>query len=605
MRLWNSLHTKFFLTYSLIAVAIILLVCMPMYVYLKNNIEKNTISRFDETVSKIKDRLDERVNQFDVLSQLLYWSSISNDSPAVNYLNGLASSQDFYERYQLRGALKSFVTMLSTVYPDAVNIRLFTMEGDLISDSEDDPTSVGPYEQYEELKRIAATNGETLLSYEPRDPWNATNGYPVFVFSRMLLPWETRAGMLEVMIKADELVDLETLSQIKGAQLNLFFGDAIIYSTDSGHKGLTQAQQQEYGRLKQQSSAGKYPFMAKSFGDKQYVFFKSNDPSDFSVMLTVPKRVVFASLVNFRNVAIAAMLLLILISVALFYILSRILTRPLKQLKRTIDRISLDENDEQLNMDNKYEMDEIHLINRSFRNMSERLKNSLEDTVRFRTLQLQAHFDMLQAQINPHFLFNMLGFIQSSAEDRNLNQVSALSQNLLGFFRYSISTQSPIITLEKELAFTIQYLELMKIRFVDKLRYRIEADPMLANLVVPKLILQPLVENSIQHGFNESTNSLEVVVSAYIESAHWIIRIEDNGVGIAEQRLAQVIAKVEDYLKQMLSSAEGEGMSQGGMGVANSMGRLKFMFKDNFAYEIENREDVPGVRIRLRGPLRR
>ncbi|SFB29410.1 Histidine kinase-, DNA gyrase B-, and HSP90-like ATPase [Cohnella sp. OV330] len=605
MRFWNSLHTKFFLTYSLIVVAIILLVCMPMYVYLKNNIEKNTISRFDETASKIKDRLDERVNQFDVLSQLLYWSSISNDSPAVNYLNGLASSQDFYERYQLRGALKSFVTMLSTVYPDAVNIRLFTMEGDLISDSEDDPTSVGPYGQYEELKRIAATNGETLLSYESRDPWNTANAYPVFVFSRMLLPWETRAGMLEVMVKADELVDLETLRQIKGAQLNLFFGDAIIYSTDSGQKGLTQAQRQEYGRLKQLSSGEKYPFMAKSFGDKQYVFYKLNDPSDFSVMLTVPKKVVFASLVNFRNVAIAAMLLLILISVALFYILSRILTRPLKQLKRTIDRISLDESGEQLNMDNKYEMDEIHLINRSFRNMSERLKNSLEDTVRFRTLQLQAHFDMLQAQINPHFLFNMLGFIQSSAEDRNLNQVSALSQNLLGFFRYSISTQSPIITLEKELAFTIQYLELMKIRFVDKLRYRIEVDPMLTNLVVPKLILQPLVENSIQHGFNESTNSLEVVVSAYIESAHWIIQIEDNGVGITEQRLAAVIAKVEDYLKQMLSSAEGEGMSQGGMGVANSMGRLKFMFKDNFAYEIENREDVSGVRIRLRGPLRR
>ncbi|MFD2327739.1 sensor histidine kinase [Cohnella sp. GCM10020058] len=605
MRFWNSLHTKFFLTYSLLVVAIILLVCTPMYVYLQNNIEKNTISRFDETVSKIKDRLDERVNQFDVLSKLLYWSSITNDSPAVNYLNGLASSQDFYERYQLRGSLKSFVTMLSTVYPDAVNIRIFTTEGDLISDSEDDRTSVGSYEQYEELKRIAATNGETLLSYEQRDPWNAANAWPVFVFSRMLLPWETRAGMLEVMVKADALVDLETLSQIKGAQLNLFFGDAIIYSTDSGKNGLTQAQQREYGRLKQQSPSENYPFMSTSFGNKQYVFYKSNEQSDFTVMLTVPKKVVFASLVNFRNVAIAAMLLLILISVALFYILSRILTRPLKELKKSIDRISLDESDEQLNMDNKYEMDEIHLINRSFRNMSERLKNSLEDTVRFRTLQLQAHFDMLQAQINPHFLFNMLGFIQSSAEDRNLDQVSALSQNLLGFFRYSISTQSPIITLEKEIAFTIQYLELMKIRFVDKLQYRIEVDAMLTNLVVPKLILQPLVENSIQHGFNESTNCLEVVVSAYVEAAHWVIQIEDNGVGITEQRLAAVIAKVEDYLKQMLSSAEGEGMSQGGMGVANSMGRLKFMFKDHFTYEIENREDVSGVRIRLQGPLRR
>uniref|UniRef100_UPI003B8A75E8 sensor histidine kinase n=1 Tax=Cohnella rhizosphaerae TaxID=1457232 RepID=UPI003B8A75E8 len=128
---------------------------------------------------------------------------------------------------------------------------------------------------------------------------------------------------------------------------------------------------------------------------------------------------------------------------------------------------------------------------------------------------------------------------------------------------------------------------------------------MLNNLVVPKLILQPLVENSIQHGFNESTGSLEIVVAASIESARWIIQIEDNGVGIGERRLAEVIAKVEDYLKQMLSSAEGEGMSQGGMGVANSMGRLKFMFKDNFAYEIANLEDAPGVRIRLEGPIRR
>ncbi|CAI6086746.1 sensor histidine kinase [Cohnella sp. JJ-181] len=605
MRFWNSLHTKFFLTYSLIVVAIILLVCMPMYVYLQNNIEKNSISRFDETVSKIKDRLDERVNQFDVLSKMLYWSSITNGSPAVSYLNGLASSQDFYERYQLRGSLKNFVTMLSTIYPDAINIRIFTMNGDLISDSEDDRTSIGPLDTYADLRRIAATNGETLLSYAPRDPWNPSNAMPVFVFSRMLLPWETRAGILQVMVKADELLDLQTLSQIHGAELNLFFDDAIISSTKNGKDGLALADMQEYNRLKQRSSTEKYPYMATSFGDKQYVFYKSSEKSQFGVMLTVPQKVVFASLVNFRNVAIAAMLLLILISVALFYILSRILTRPLKQLKRSIDRISLDANDEQPNVDNKYEMDEIHLINRSFRNMSDRLKNSLEETVRFRTLQLQAHFDMMQAQINPHFLFNMLGFIQSSAEDRNLNQVSALSQNLLGFFRYSISTQSPIITLEKEIEFTIQYLELMKIRFVDKLRYTVEVDPMLTNLVVPKLVLQPLVENSIQHGFNESTNSLEVEVAAYIDTAHWVIRIQDNGIGMTEQRLIQVKAKVEDYLEQMLSSAEGEGISQGGMGVANSMGRLKFMFKDQFAYEIENREDASGVRIRLRGPLRR
>lgn len=599
MRIWNSLQAKFFVTYSFILITIMLIVSIPMYIYLKNDIEKNMKNGMNETISKIKDRLDDRMNQFDVISRLFYLQTNISGTPAVNYLNDLLSSEDYYANFQSKYVLRNFVTTLSVFYPDAYSIRVLSTSGDLISNQLNDSQSIKPLKEYPSLVPILESRGQTLLNYFSQDPWLASNDTPIFAFSRLLSPWESQAGILQVEVKADELLSLDRIKQIKGANLSLLFNGNVVYSTLQDEDGQMSNAETAY---LQSNSSGNAPLLRQTPNGKEYIFHQYTN-SGIGILLTVPEKVIFAPLNFFRNVAIGTILLLILFTVTVFYILSRILTHPLKDLRKSIDLIDLD--DKELGMDNKYQMDEIHLINRSFRSMNNRLQNSLEETVRFRTLQLQANFDMLQAQINPHFLFNMLGFIQSSAEDKDLEQVHALSRNLLGFFRYSISAQSPVITLEKEVEFTKQFLELMQTRFMHRLRYTLEIDPLLLNFVVPKMTLQPLVENCIHHGFNDRMNTLEIQIRAFVDGACWEIQINDNGSGFTEERLTALNEKVAGYISRMYSSMEGERLSLGGMGMASTISRLKLMFKEKFSYTIGNHESSGGAAITLRGPLKR
>jgi two-component system sensor histidine kinase YesM len=140
---------------------------------------------------------------------------------------------------------------------------------------------------------------------------------------------------------------------------------------------------------------------------------------------------------------------------------------------------------------------------------------------------------------------------------------------------------------------------------MHRFSYQLEIDPLMLSIVVPKMTLQPLVENCIQHGFNDRMHTLEIKVLAFIDGASWEIQINDNGSGFSAEGLTALNKKVDGYLNRMYSSMEGERLSLGGMGVASTISRLKFMFKEQFSYTIGNNEDSGGAKIRLRGPLKR
>lgn len=123
----------------------------------------------------------------------------------------------------------------------------------------------------------------------------------------------------------------------------------------------------------------------------------------------------YAPLHTFRNLMIMISLSVIIISLGVYYMLARILTRPLRELRRALK--DSDIINTQITIDNSVHDDEIELLNKSFESMRTRLRNSMDDIVKAKTLQLKTHFEVLQAQINPHFLFNMLGIIAISCHE--------------------------------------------------------------------------------------------------------------------------------------------------------------------------------------------
>ena len=165
----------------------------------------------------------------------------------------------------------------------------------------------------------------------------------------------------------------------------------------------------------------------------------------------------------------------------------------------------------------------------------------IEKQVRAEQRQLRkAEFELLQAQINPHFLYNTLDAIVWSAEAGNQKQVIAMVGSLSDFFRTSLNKGKEIVTVREDLHHVRSYLEIQQIRYLDILSYQIDVPEELYDYRVPKITLQPLVENALYHGIKNKCGGGQIVVRGWEDVDSYYIQVEDNGIGMTPERLSDI-----------------------------------------------------------------
>lgn len=152
----------------------------------------------------------------------------------------------------------------------------------------------------------------------------------------------------------------------------------------------------------------------------------------------------------------------------------------------------------------------------------------------------------MQSQINPHFLYNTLDAIIWLAEAGEQKKVVDMVGSLSEFFRTSLNRGKDIITIEEELNHVRSYLEIQQVRYQDILEYEICVPEEFNKYLIPKITIQPLVENALYHGIKNKRGQGRILVKAEKEEKFFYIQIEDNGIGIKEERLEQVRAGIRD-----------------------------------------------------------
>lgn len=252
--------------------------------------------------------------------------------------------------------------------------------------------------------------------------------------------------------------------------------------------------------------------------------------------------------------------------------------------------------------------DEIGKLCDNFNNMAEEIQKLLEQKESYieelkiekelsRKLQEQkrnAELQALQAQINPHFLYNVLNMITLEAEDVGATDISQLSASLGRFFRLSLSKGAEVIKLEAEVEHVENYLRIQSLRYKEKMTYIIEMDQELKTVPVIKLILQPLVENSIYHGIKPSLRNGYIRILIQKKEDVINIQVIDNGVGIPEQ-------KVKVINEQL---GNGRKMECNGYGIYNVNERVKLAYGKKYGLKYISE---PGVLTKaiLEIPLKR
>lgn len=207
---------------------------------------------------------------------------------------------------------------------------------------------------------------------------------------------------------------------------------------------------------------------------------------------------------------------------------------------------------------------------------------------------------VLQGQINPHFLYNALECIRGQALEENVPEIAEITQALAEFFRYSISTKSDIVSLSEELQNVQSYIKIQQYRFKDRfsleLRYDEEEVDILHTVLLPKLTLQPIVENAILHGFADKNSDAQITIEIIRTKSHVNINVKDNGRGMDSDTLF----KVNDALKEgEFSLSREQEPRKGGIAMINVNKRLKLFFGESSGLTLHSLENL-GTDVEIR-----
>ena len=194
----------------------------------------------------------------------------------------------------------------------------------------------------------------------------------------------------------------------------------------------------------------------------------------------------------------------------------------------------------------------------------------------------KAEFEVLQAQINPHFLYNTLDAIVWSAEAGNQDQVVSMVGSLSSFFKSSLNKGKEIVSLRDELSHVRSYLEIQQIRYQDILIYEIDVPKELLEYSIPKITIQPVVENALYHGIKNRRGLGRIIVKAADEGEKMVIRVEDDGIGMDEERLLEV-------RKALSENATESGQVYG---LYNVNERIRLNYGEDYGITIESTKGV-------------
>ena len=230
-------------------------------------------------------------------------------------------------------------------------------------------------------------------------------------------------------------------------------------------------------------------------------------------------------------------------------------------------------------------VDEITEMGMSFNIMVGRIRDLVDAEVKEQENLKKAELRALQAQINPHFLYNTLDTIIWMAESKKTDQVIEIVRALSNFFRISLSKGRDWITIGEEVERTRSYLTIQKMRYRDILDFRIEMDEAVAGNTVLKLILQPLVENALYHGIKNKRQGGTIVIRVQPQGADRVLlEVEDNGIGFAPEKLAQVRRELDDN--------SGEIRLESGYGIGNVNNRIKLYYGREYGVSITSEYQV-------------
>lgn len=271
-------------------------------------------------------------------------------------------------------------------------------------------------------------------------------------------------------------------------------------------------------------------------------------------------------------------------------------TEPIARLCDVVGSLHADENLKEIPLITSENDNELLKLNLAFDSLIKKLKDSMERVMTSRVNEIQSQMFALQAQMNPHFIHNILSVVSAMSTDGESEKIPEICEKLSDMIHYNTRFNANYTEFEEEIKYAENYLELMKIRYEDKFRYSMVYVGEIRSFRIPRFIIQPLLENCFAHGFKKKTFPWIIDIQVLFMENVWEIRIRDNGSGIEAEKQKQIQEQLNEIRNKELTELIKE-LRIGGLSLKNVFVRLYIAYGEDLIFDIENSEHGAGIVI--------
>ncbi|MCY8565173.1 sensor histidine kinase [Bacillus sonorensis] len=325
-------------------------------------------------------------------------------------------------------------------------------------------------------------------------------------------------------------------------------------------------------------------------GRRFFVSYVKSSYENWTYWSLIPFDAMFSKITAMKSIFISLFILFFFTAVLFGRKMARGMTSPIEKLVAAMKNVQNgDFKTEPLPKAPPERQDEVSVLNRAFITMVERINQLIAENYEKQLMIKETEFKALQAQINPHFLYNTLESINWLAKMNRQPQISKMTESLGFLLRNAVNMKSDVLTIEEEADIVLHYFTIQQFRFAERLVYEVEIDPIVKMCPVPKMILQPLAENAITYCLEPVLDPCRISIKAWKSGGFAYLTVKDNGPGMDEDFL--------DKAKKGLVQTRGKGI-----GLQNIDERMKLMFGGGYGLHISSQKNK-GTEITIKIPF--
>lgn len=593
-------QTRLLLVYSLLIVLLVGILGVGFYRYSTRVLEQEALDSQEVALAQMHHQVDNLVRPMAFIST--YFLSIEDMLTSLKVLSEMDRRNPENSLYvmEARRIIKS--ALLSYSFDrnfHRVNIltRQDFLSSNFLAPSVADNRVADRLATIPWYAEAEAAKGRVVLLPPFQDPWGPEpdDGPSVFALVRAVQGGGMGYGYVEIQRPQSELTSVFAVSEPESVRIVALTREgSLLYQNGYTADALLQQD------LKMASAQSRDTAMVDNplTGERELLSVVSSEYSGVTILMARSRSALLQPIVLAGRLTLILGVSILLLSLAYIAIFSRQLTKPIRELKRKMEQTELDnlpERNAPLNSNN-----EIEALNQSFGQLRGRLNDAVKRELQAHALQMQAHFDSLQAQVNPHFLFNTLNVLSHRGLMSGDEEICEICDSIAAMLRYSTETGTRHASVAEDLEHVGNYLLLMKKRLEHKLVYEVRVPPEILKERLPRIVLQQIAENAIVHGMKKAGEVMRLEIVGEALPDGWQISIRDNGDGFPAQTLSALRKKLAAVRQEMDGPGMATGMGFGGMGIVNTYARLHAFFQGREIFEIENGEAGATVTIGAR-----